>query len=160
DWPAIDEVASATRKHRSPSPSRTSWTPERNAFLEVGESTLSLRGVIHTRRSAVAFDGRSGITRDAFHQILLRTLPGADQIPFTAIPQRPRIDLLLFVHRVKDVPPGLYALVRDPRRLPHLREAMDPAFKWERSEGSPSALGLYLLERGDARRVAQQTSCG
>jgi hypothetical protein len=128
--------------------------------MEVGDSPLSLRRLIHGRRSAVALDGRTGITREAFHQILLRTVPGADQIPLSSLPWRPCVDLLLFVHRVRDVTPGLYALVRDPQRLAGLREAMEPSFAWTRSDACPEALGLYLLEEGDARGVAQQTSCG
>ena len=158
-WPVIEETAAATTKHQPPSP--TFWSSVRapNTSLQVGDSPLSLRRLIHRRRSAVALDGTSGITREAFHQILIKTLPGASQLPFTALPWHPSIDLLLFVHRVQDVTPGLYALVREPARVHALREAMDPNFLWSRSDACPSALGLYLLEEGDARRVAKQTSC-
>mgnify|MGYP001283422714 CR=1 FL=1 len=159
DWPVIDAVAAATRLHGGvPMPSRA-WTRSRDAAVEVGDSALALRDVIHRRRSAVALDGRTGITRDAFHQILRRAVPGCDQVPFASLPWRPYVDLLLFVHRVRDVPPGLYALVRDPRRLTALRRAMDPSFLWRRSDGCPDALALYLLEEGDARALARRTSC-
>ncbi len=159
DWPIIDEVAGATRKHRPPGPGLWDASRVENRSLELGDAPLSLRQVIHQRRSAVAFDGRSGLTREAFHQILLKTVPGTDQIPFSSLPWRPAIDLLLFVHRVEGLPPGLYALVRDATRLPALREAMDPSFVWTRSEACPRSLGLYLLEGGDARAVARHTSC-
>ena len=159
DWPIIAEVAAATCKHRPPDP--TFWDTSRapNDALELGEAPLALRQIIHQRRSAVAFDGHSAITREAFHQILLKTLPGRDQVPFAALPWRPAVDLLLFVHRVQGVTPGLYALVRDPTRAPVLEAALSPDFAWSRSEACPSSLGLYLLEEGDARRVARQTSC-
>ena len=40
-------------------------------------------------------------------------------MPWDAIPWRPRIHLGLFVHRVNDLPPGLYALARDPEKVEH-----------------------------------------
>lgn len=159
DWPAIDAVARATYKHVAPDARFWSADAYPNDSLEIGDSPILLRDMIHKRRSAVALDGRTGITRDAFYQILLKTMPGACQLPFTTLPWRPCVDLLLFVHRVGDLPPGLYGLVRDPARKETLKAAMDPSFTWSRPEGCPSSLPLYLLSEGDARRAAQQTSC-
>jgi len=159
DWPAIDEVAAATKKHAPPGDDFWSSFSLRNDSLELGESPLALRRVIHQRRSAVALDGRTVITREAFYRILLKAMPGSNQIPFTTLPWRPRVDLLLFVHRVEALPPGLYVLVRDPERKEALQRSMDPRFSWNRSDGCPSSLSLFFLEQGDARRAAQQTSC-
>lgn len=159
NWPAIDEVAAATEKQAPPSDDFWSSFSHCNDSLELGESPLSLRRVIHQRRSAVALDGRTGITREAFYQILLKTMPGSNQVPFITLPWRPRVDLLLFVHRVEALPPGLYALVRDPERKEALRGSLDPRFSWSRSDGCPSSLALFFLEEGDARRAAQRTSC-
>ena len=158
-WPVIDEVAAATEK-RSP-PGEEFWsagTFEEHA-LEVSDSALALRNIIHQRRSAVALDGRTGLTRSVFYQILLKVMPGSRQVPFTTLPWRPCVDLLLFVHRVADLTPGLYVLLRDPARREALAEAADQAFVWTRAEACPISLPLFLLEAGDARRVAQQTSC-
>jgi nitroreductase len=116
--------------------------------------------MIQQRRSAVALDGTTGITREAFFQILMKTLPARDQIPFTTLPWRPHVDLLLFVHRVKDVASGLYILLRDPARQETLQRQMTPGFAWTPPKASPASLPLFLLEPGDARRAAQQTSCG
>jgi SagB-type dehydrogenase family enzyme len=159
DWPAIGAVAAATLKSRPPTAELWGAWRRPNDSLEPGDSTLPLRQVIHQRRSAVALDGRTGITRDAFFQILLKTVPGAGQVPFTALPWRPRVDLLLFVHRIRGIPPGLYVLVRDPGRVGALRNAMDSTFDWRRPQGCPDSLQLFLLELGDARRAARQTSC-
>jgi SagB-type dehydrogenase family enzyme len=159
-WPVIDEVAAATRK--TSTMLATAWeapTPT-NHSLSAGDSPLALRPLVQRRRSAVALDGRTGLHRDAFFQILLKTIAGKDQIPFTTLPWRPRIDLLLFVHRVKDVAPGLYLLLRDPGRQETLRRLMSPGFVWTSPEGCPASLPLFLLEAGDARKVAAQTSCG
>jgi len=159
DWPAIDEVAAATEKNAPPCDAFWSSSSVPNDSLQPGDSQLSLRSIIHQRRSAVAFDPDSGITREAFYQILLKANPGTDQVPFTSLPWRPSVDLLLFVHRVQDLPSGLYALVRDPDRKEALRSSMDPRFAWSRTEGCPDSLALFMLEEGDVRHVAQQTSC-
>jgi hypothetical protein len=86
-------------------------------------------------------------------------MPGSRQVLFTTLPWRPCVDLLLFVHRVVDLPPGLYALLRDPARREALEEAMDRSFVWTRPAGCPRSLPLFFLQEGDARRAAQQTSC-
>ena len=158
-WPVIDEVALATEK--TGPPCDAFWEPFHfdNSSLTAGDESLPLRQIIQQRRSAVALDGRTGITRDAFYQILLKAMPGASQVPFTAVPWRPRIDLLLFVHRVEGVEPGLYALLRDPSRQQALRAALHPKFLWVRPPRCPDSLPLFLLEAGDARAVARRTSC-
>ena len=158
-WPVIDEVAAATEKLSRPG--EAFWSPivRENSSLEIGNSPIPLRRIIHQRRSAVALDRHTGITRDAFYQILLKVMPGSRQVPFTTLPWRPCVDLLLFVHRVADLTPGLYALVRDPRRKEALESAMDRALAWTRADGCPASLPLFFLEAGDARGAAQQTSC-
>jgi SagB-type dehydrogenase family enzyme len=163
-WAVIDEVAAATRK-TSPTLAEVWEAPgaandSADSSRRAGDSPLALRPIVQQRRSAVALDGRSGLHRAAFFQILLKTTAGAGQIPFTSLPWRPRIDLLLFVHRVQDVLPGLYVLLRDPGREEILRRLMTPGFVWTSPEGCPASLPLFLLEAGDARKVAEQTSCG
>ena len=158
-WPVIDEVATATRKLAAPGDDLWSSPPSRNDDLELGSSRLSLRRVIHQRRSAVALDGHTSITRRTFYRILMQVMPGSRQVPFTTLPWSPRVDLLLFVHRVETLPPGLYVLLRDPARREVLERSMEPGFLWRRPEGCPTSLPLFLLIEGDARRAAQQTSC-
>jgi SagB-type dehydrogenase family enzyme len=160
DWPVIDEVAAATRKLEPPAAAFWEGSPVDNGGLTEGDSPLALRPILHQRRSAVAFDGRTGLAREAFSQILLKCVPGRGQLPFGTLPWRPRVDLLLFVHRVEGLPPGLYILLRHPGRKESLRGSMAPSFAWTPVEGSPPSLPLFLLEAGDARRVASQTSCG
>ncbi len=158
-WPVIDEVATATEKLSRPGEALWSTIVFENSSLEMGDSPLALRRIIHQRRSAVALDGHTGITREAFYQILLKAMPGSRQVPFTTLPWRPRVDLLLFVHRVADLAPGLYALLRDPARVQALEESMDRTLVWTIPAGCPASLPLFFLEEGDARRGAQQTSC-
>lgn len=158
-WAVIDEVAAATQKPKHPGEAFWSEVAFENSALGAFDSSLALRPIIHQRRSAVALDGHTGITRAAFYQILRKVMPGSRRVPFTTLPWRPRVDLLLFVHRVADLPPGLYALLRDPARRQALQGAMDRSFVWTRPAGSPESLPLFLLMECDARRAAQQTSC-
>ena len=159
-WPVIEEVAEATRKTEPPSAAFWHTPTLVNHSLASGDSPLGLRPIVAQRRSAVALDGHTGIGRETFFQILLKTIPGQGQVPCTTLPWRPRIDLLLFVHRVEGVLPGLYVLLRDPARKETLPRLMTPGFAWTTPEGCPTGLPLFLLEAGDARRVAAQTSCG
>ncbi len=160
-WPIIDEVDAATAKVDPPPEEYWDHPPPGVAAAPAGEDgSPGLRRIIQQRRSAVALDGRSGITSEAFFQILRKLLPGTGQIPFSSLPWAPSVDLLLFVHRVQGVDPGLYLLLREPARRETLRAAMTPGFLWTTPAGCPPELPLFLLEAGDARRVAEQTSCG
>jgi len=158
-WPVIDEVAVATEKRSAPGDAFWFMGALERPSLEVGDSALALRQIIHQRRSAVSLDGRTGLARSAFYQIVSKVMPGSRQIPFTTLPWRPAVDLLLFVHRVADLTPGLYILMRDPARREALERTMDGTFVWTRAEGCPASVPFFLLAAGDARRVAQQTSC-
>ncbi|MEZ5979982.1 MAG: SagB/ThcOx family dehydrogenase [Planctomycetota bacterium] len=157
DWPVIDDVAACARSQGAPL-ARTDavppWPP-----LEVGDEPIPFRRIVHQRRSAVAMDARSGLARDAFFQAMRRVLPGHGEQPLAALPWSPRVHLLLFVHRVADLDPGLYVLVRDPEHEAELRAALDPSFDWTRPEGCPSWLPLFHLKMGDARGLASHASC-
>ena len=70
------------------------------------------------------------------------------------------IHLGLFVHRIQEIDPGLYFLVRDPSQKDMLKSAMKEGFDWKRPEGCPEGLELYHLATGDAREEAARVSCG
>jgi len=165
-WEIIDDVAEATRKtslerrsmtfpHREPSqpPSRV---------LHAGPEAGT---IIRQRRSAVSLDGKTSITAATFYRMLARVMPGADRpqsdrpMPWDALPWDPAIHLLLFVHRVEGLTPGVYVLVRDPAKLPLLKNAMNPDIEWVLAPGCPENMPLYGILEGDAQRVAAQVSC-
>jgi hypothetical protein len=103
-------------------------------------------------------DGRTGITAAGLFDALRRLLPATAPIAHAPLPWAPAVDLALFVHRVAEVDPGLYVLVRDPDRLERLRAALDPSFDWARLAAAPD-LPLYRLRIGDARRAATFIAC-
>jgi SagB-type dehydrogenase family enzyme len=157
DWPIIDQAAQATRR-----PATCAYGPAlqpTGPALAVGSAPISFRKIVHQRRSCLALDGKTGITRSAFYQILRKTVPGPNQFPFTALPWSPTIHFGLFVHRVDGIDPGLYCLIRDPSQLQPLKSAMKEEFAWEVPPGCPNELMFYRLLTGDAQELSQQISC-
>jgi hypothetical protein len=107
-------------------------------------------------------DASTTISAATFYRMLARLMPTRDgrSMPWDAIPWRPRIRLGLFVHRVNDLAPGLYALARDPEKVEPLRQAMQREFLWRRPASCPCGLPLYLLQEEDCRALAASVSCG
>ncbi len=154
-WPVIDDAAGAGRHaggDASDAPAPAAW-PE----LPPGE-TIDARHVIRTRRSGVTFDPGGTLSLTAFLRILDRTLPRA-AAPFDVWSHEPRVHLALFVHRVDDLAPGLYALVRDPAALDRLKGDLRADFSWDRPDGVPEGFPLFGLAAGDLRGLAAQLSC-
>lgn len=165
DWPVIGEVARATQRPGSAPISETfpAFPTEEELFdSPVREGRLTAEKAILGRRSAVAMDRSSAISQAVFFRMLGRLIPTRDgrSMPWDAIPWRPRIHLGLFVHRVAGIPPGLYAVARDPGKLAALKEMMRREFLWQRPPGCPPGLPLYLLQERDCRRLAATVSCG
>jgi hypothetical protein len=104
-------------------------------------------------------DPRVSTNRDTLYRILYKTLPGPERIPFTTLSWPPVVHLVLFVHRVEDLAPGLYLLLRDREQKGTLQAATRADFTWERPEFCPEDLSLYRLLSGDARAAARQLSC-
>jgi hypothetical protein len=146
-WPIIDQVAAATQKPASedtyPAPPSKPWA-----------DPPFPRRIIRRRRSAVAMDPTGRLGREPFYQILQKLQPTNPGLPWP-----PHVHLALFVHRVEDLAPGLYLLVRDPGQQAALRAALRDDFLWQRPAACPADLALYRLLAGDARSVAGQLAC-
>lgn len=121
---------------------------------------IALRGILHRRRSAVAMDGHTRLDLPTFTQMLvgLHRVPGVR--PFAVLPWEPAVHLFFFVHRVDDLEPGLYCLVRRREQLPELRRATRREFAWQVPPGCPAELGFHQLQAGDLRDTARLLSCG
>lgn len=157
-WPSIQEADEATGKPETVNLYPEIYYPAASA-LASNESSALLRRLIHQRRSAVAMDGHTSLPRAAFYSMLQRCIPGARRFPFNALSWPARVHLLLFVHRVQEVPSGLYLLVRDPAKEADQREAFGREFDWTRPEACPDELPLYRLISGDCRQLAERVSC-
>ncbi|MGR9086695.1 MAG: SagB/ThcOx family dehydrogenase [Gammaproteobacteria bacterium] len=151
-WPIIDEV---TRHARKPPTSAARWQAPFRALPAVGHDQCASR-LIRQRRSAQRFNPRSeALALTDFQRILQAVLPNATP-PFSAWNWPPQVHLLLFVHRVAGVEPGLYLLPRGTIDLAELRAAFSEDFAWE-PVASPVA--LFRLVAGNVRQAAKTLSC-
>jgi SagB-type dehydrogenase family enzyme len=148
-WTFIDEIAVATR-----APGRL-IPPAHPALPAHLASPTYPAPLLLQRRSALALDGRSPIDADRFFAMLSRVMPGVGA-PWDAVWWTARIHLVLFVHRVDGVEPGLYLLPRRPEAADALRSAMGRDFLWE---PATDTVPLIRLARGDCRRLAARVSC-
>ena len=71
DWSGIDEVSKAASKIDRSIPNAFKIEDHSNL---IEDDTFPLRKAIHQRRSAVAMDGKTRITRDTFYQFLIKTM--------------------------------------------------------------------------------------
>lgn len=168
EWPVIDEAVVATERSSGPprAPATTPavlWPPPAPP-----RGHRSAGQLIRQRRSAVDFDGVSDLPFEAFRAILDTTLPRPEAPPWDAWPFAPRLHLVLFVHRVTGVDPGLYLWLRARAELGRLQQAIRTEASWEPVPLSPTApaapgpvsLPLYRLLKGDLRDFARAVSCG
>ncbi len=174
-WDIIDEVTGASWKEEDhtniasyePVVHKGSNPKHENQESSPEENILAGQ-IIHQRRSAVAFDGRTGLSADRFFTMLQRIMPKGIQplaerpMPWDAIPWHPTIHLVLFVHRITDLSPGLYWLNRSPERhhWSYFQDRMHQQFAWTTPHDCPPDLPLHLLEEGNAQKLAMQLSCG
>ncbi|TAN52496.1 MAG: SagB/ThcOx family dehydrogenase [Methylococcaceae bacterium] len=155
-WPAIDAAAQAAAKPRT-APAATAL-PALPA-LSLSHCEAGAAALIQQRRSAQAFDGVSAIPALAFYRILDATLPRPDAPPFDCWPWPPRLHLLLFVHRVSGLEPGLYLLCRSADGESALRDAVKTELEWLPVTAAPSPLRLFRLAQANARHAAKTLSC-
>jgi SagB-type dehydrogenase family enzyme len=168
-WDIIDEVAETSWKRQSDKstvllPSAlVSGTP--HAVRLTPHDGPTAGQIIRQRRSAVSFDGNTSISAETFFRMMQCVMPAADRpqlkrpMPWDTWPYDPAIHLMLFVHRVDGLTPGLYFLVRDAAKLPFIQRAMNPEITWAPVPSCPHDLPLFWLLEGDARRLAIQVSC-
>jgi len=167
-WSLIDEVVAATEDtnftnyHDSgatgESPEPGSIDPPPGApwpELRPVSCLQPAERIIRQRRSALSFDGATALSRAAFLQILDQTLPRLQIPPFDVWQVPVRVHLVLFVHRVTRLEPGLYLWLRDGEQLEALRAAFEPGFLWAPDEEWP----LFELKRADLREFAKTVCC-
>ncbi|KON79566.1 SagB/ThcOx family dehydrogenase [Azoarcus sp. PA01] len=154
-WHDIDAVHASTHKPRT-APNAWRAMPTLPA---PAEPALDLRAatLVRQRRSAVAFDGVSGMTAEAFLALLDALLPRAGVPPWSAWAAQPQVHLALLVHRVTGLDAGLYVFLRDATVLDELRAALRNDWLWHKV--GPSHLPLYLLIPYDLRASAQLVCC-
>jgi SagB-type dehydrogenase family enzyme len=152
EWPALDRIAAVCR-----APKRVPYDkPIERGVITDDNDGLLLRPILHKRRSAQSMDGRTGITAELLYAWLRRTLPERSPVPFATLGKPAQVDLLLFVHRVAGLTPGLYWLARGEGDLVITTRS---DLIWERVEEA-EGLRLFRLLEGGAQELAGLLSCG
>ena len=154
-WPVIDEAHRATIKPRTVASEVT--LPSLPSALAVAGSQ-SAAALIRQRRSAQDFDGVTVARAETLWRLLDATLPRTGLPPFDCWPAPPRIHVLVFLHRVNGVSPGLLFFSRQSAVVEGIRPLMRADFAWTR-EQCPEHLQLYRLFTGDCRQLATTVAC-
>ncbi len=154
-WKAIDRAGETSEKPRT-APEVLSLGDGLSLVAETADSRLSAPAIIRQRRSAQGFDGRGAIAGKQFFSMLARTVPKKDEAPFDAEISPARLHLLIFVHNVSGLNPGLYFFSRNREDFETIRPLCRPEFLWRPvRENFP----LYLLQEGNYRAEAAKVSC-
>jgi SagB-type dehydrogenase family enzyme len=149
-WPIIDRALRLCRKPRTASvPSLPIRPAAPFAGPPIGE-------VVRKRRSVQRMDGAATLPINVFRHMLAATLPGAAPL-LSAFPWAPRLTLILYVHRVEGLEPGLYLLVRDEGATARLRAALSADFEW--APAGLADLPLFRLRAGAVEREATRAAC-
>ena len=178
DWPIIDEVFNATHQQnfiflRSETRASSSdFSIKALSTKAFSVKTLSVKKhgeqidpsfiqqnaqtLIHQRRSAQNFDAiASAMPINTFIYQLQKTLP-EQSVAFSVLPQQAQAHLILFVHNIQGLASGMYIWIRNQSHLNALKLAMHSNFEWSQEVEHQS---LYLLRKGDYKKIAKAVSC-
>ena len=153
NWEIIYRTARFTRK---PTTKDRKYAFEQLPATRPATSTFSAAEIIRKRRSATSFDPEGEISRRRFLALLDTTLPRDNCAPFDVELGSPSVHLLLFVHRVQDLTPGIYFLFRNQDDVQEIKAVARPDFLWDRVEEN---LPLFLLQEGNFKQNAMIISC-
>lgn len=152
-WPVIHHVGLSTQGHGTGIHSAPFSFPP---LLPAPQARAS--SIILGRRSAQRFDSKFCMSAESFYRmldcVLSRPLAPWDLWSFA-----PAIHLVLFIHRVEGLEPGLYVLPRTFGGESLLRQELRPDFLWQKPEPAPAHLPFMRLASADCRAVARTVSC-
>jgi SagB-type dehydrogenase family enzyme len=153
NWEIIYQTARLTEKP----PTQEIRVKLGDRKLSIGEADqLTATDIIRRRRSATAFDRSASVTRNQFLNMLDKTLPRMDCAPFDTELIEPSSHLLVFVHRVVDLRPGLYFFIRAEKDFDRIKQLSRDDFLWAPVEPD---VPLYLLAQGNFMQQAMMVSC-
>ncbi|NPA51785.1 MAG: SagB/ThcOx family dehydrogenase [Aquificae bacterium] len=152
-WEIIEKVAKFVEKPRTkPKQYKLSNKP----ILWLKDSPYTAPQIIKKRRSAVAYDRKTYIEKQTFFHILDKTVPREKIPPFDTKIYNPSINLLLYIHRIYDLPTGLYFFFRYEEDKVQIINKTRKEFLWEKVSDE---LELYLLYTGNFELTSKIVSC-
>lgn len=153
NWEIIYKTATLTEK---PVTSEKRFDYGYKEFDGLPTPSCEAAHIIRQRRSAVSFNPEGRLSKPQFMAMLDKTIPRNHCAPFDAELNDPNIHLFIFVHGVREVPPGLYFFIRNENHLSEIKNLAKAHFLWEQIE---PMFPLYRLEHGDFRQIAIKVSC-
>jgi len=142
NWPLIDSIENATSTCR-----KNSHTKAHEISIQ-RKPTKEAKEVILKRRSAQMMDKNDNqISLEDFKTILNSTkesFSGFENL----------VNLVIFVHNVKELKSGLYIYLRNQNYLDELKSLMNENFLWQEVSEN-----LYALSNGDFKTIAKNISC-
>jgi len=153
NWEIIYHTANLTRKPAN-AEQRYEFT-DPYGFREESISMAAAK-IIRQRRSATAFDRNGSVSKEQFLAILDKTLPRSDCAPFDVELGDPSLHLLIFVHRVEGLTPGLYFFIRNDKAIAPIKSLTRSKFMWDPIENN---FPLFVLEKGAFQQQAMIVSC-
>jgi nitroreductase len=153
NWEIIYTAAKLTRK---PANAEKSGEISASPVFRGDPVDTTAAEIIRRRRSATAFDRNGSVTREHFLAILDKTLPRSNCAPFDVELGDPSLHLLIFVHRVEGLTPGLYFFIRNDKAIEPIKGLTRSKFEWEPVEHN---FPLFLLEKGAFQQQAMMVSC-
>ena len=155
-WDIIEQISASCEK---PQTAPQNWTPPDYPMITQCDTEFDASSIIRQRRSAQAFDSQSVLSLSRFYRMLDSLLPRKNITPFDALNWQPRIHLVLFVHRIEGLKPGLYVLSRSESAELLLKENLRDQFDWSRPPICPESLPLFHLVSANSQNAARTVSC-
>lgn len=153
-WDAVDDMA-----RRGDPAVRSALRAEKLPRLPSAPTDPPAVDVIRQRRSARDFNPARSIDKGMFYRLLDGCRPRPGTPPWDLNQGRSRLHLLLFVHRVDGLTPGLYLLGAHRDVAEDLRGQMRPEFTWDHPDDCPEHLPCHRLISADARKAAMHLGC-
>jgi SagB-type dehydrogenase family enzyme len=162
-WPIVAEVAAATRAIDAATSPRVPARRERTPIQgDAPAGERSVAEVILGRRSAQRFDARFCLDQADFFALLASALDDFALAGGT-LARSHCIDLVLFVHRVNGLEPGVYLLGGALDGKTPLTTRLGSQFDLHPVAAAPSGLDLRRVAAVEARalaRLAREVHCG
>lgn len=160
-WTILDDITLATRRGSAAEPRRGA-NPVVPALPPARPDAPGAVATILGRRSGQRYDGRTLMRSADFFRLLDATLDRPELAPWQTLDDTADIALLLFVHRVEGLTPGLYLLPRDEASAHTLPARLKPEFANARRIDAPAHLDLRLLAEvspATLHRLARSICC-
>ncbi len=163
DWNAINEVSSAlinsserlfSQKLDLDSISKNKLTnPSNLSDLPPSPPAFTL---FQQRRSAHAFDIDTSLKKDPFFNLLKGTHFLSINFLKNIIPSAPHTSLLLFLHHVENLKPGIYTYIQNQK---HIQKLVPSFFEKLNKIETPDNLPFFLCLDGNMRKITKYLCC-